>query len=294
MLKDYYEILGIDRHASTEEIKQSFRSLALHYHPDSNANPDDHSKFLAVNEAYQILGDVVKRANYNTQYDHLQRLKKIYEEPPVAVAEEEPPIYEDYHQPAYEPVYEPTPVVDEDPYSNSYRWINVVIPIVCFIFAMSMVVDYFQTNVTPIQTMLEGRVTKDQNGKTQCIVSTEEYEFSLDYEQYEKLGRGDRMILHISPVYDVLVRVDVQSPVAALVNAPNSSLSNILDGDSLEGSFSIYPKYGIYNVFSFFIAGLIIASIAAFAFSAKPKIGFKLSLASLLLGMITLILLLQS
>jgi molecular chaperone DnaJ len=65
-VKDYYEILGIDRKASQDEIKKDYRRLARKYHPD--LNPGDKSaeqKFIELNEAYEVLGDQKKRADYD-------------------------------------------------------------------------------------------------------------------------------------------------------------------------------------------------------------------------------------
>ena len=63
MGKDYYNILGVDKNASQEEIKKVFRQKAHQYHPDK-ANGDE-AKFKEANEAYQVLGDAKKRAQYD-------------------------------------------------------------------------------------------------------------------------------------------------------------------------------------------------------------------------------------
>ncbi len=68
--RDYYEILGVDRSASSSEIKKAYRKLAKKYHPD--VNPGDkaaEAKFKEANEAYEVLSDDQKRTRYN-QYGH--------------------------------------------------------------------------------------------------------------------------------------------------------------------------------------------------------------------------------
>ena len=55
--KDYYEILGVNKNSSIEEIKKKFRKLALEFHPDRNKAPDASEKFKEINEAYQVLVD---------------------------------------------------------------------------------------------------------------------------------------------------------------------------------------------------------------------------------------------
>jgi len=67
MPRDYYEVLGIEKSASIDDIKRNYKKLAFEYHPDRN--PDDQSaleKFKEINEAYQILSDENKRAQYDS------------------------------------------------------------------------------------------------------------------------------------------------------------------------------------------------------------------------------------
>ena len=65
MPRDYYEILGVSRTATQEEIKAAFRRLAREYHPDVSKHPDAEERFKEINEAYAVLSDSQKRAAYD-------------------------------------------------------------------------------------------------------------------------------------------------------------------------------------------------------------------------------------
>ena len=68
--RDYYEVLGVERGASDDDIKRAFRKLAKQYHPDMNdGDKDSEAKFKEVNEAYEVLSDGEKRARYD-QFGH--------------------------------------------------------------------------------------------------------------------------------------------------------------------------------------------------------------------------------
>jgi len=68
--KDYYEVLGVNKDASSEDIKKSYRKLAMKYHPDRNPdNPKAEEQFKEAKEAYEMLSDDQKRAAYD-QYGH--------------------------------------------------------------------------------------------------------------------------------------------------------------------------------------------------------------------------------
>ncbi len=67
--KDFYEVLGVSRDATLEEIKKAYRRLALKWHPDRNKAPEAEEKFKEINEAYEVLSDPGKRQAYD-QFGH--------------------------------------------------------------------------------------------------------------------------------------------------------------------------------------------------------------------------------
>ena len=64
--RDYYEVLGLQRDASKDQIKDSYRKLAMQYHPDRNKAPEAEEKFKEISEAYAVLSDDEKRQKYDT------------------------------------------------------------------------------------------------------------------------------------------------------------------------------------------------------------------------------------
>ncbi|MBR2802288.1 MAG: molecular chaperone DnaJ [Erysipelotrichaceae bacterium] len=63
--RDYYEVLGLSKGASEDEIKKAYRKLAKKYHPDLNKEPGAEERFKEINEAYEVLSDPQKKANYD-------------------------------------------------------------------------------------------------------------------------------------------------------------------------------------------------------------------------------------
>jgi hypothetical protein len=103
---NYYEILGVSRNASDGEIKRAYRKLAITYHPDKNKDPAAQDTFVAINQAYEVVGDPVQRKAYDMRLEN-----------PLAdfVAEPVPPRHRD---PAYRK--SPRPAPQRKPHSDTY------------------------------------------------------------------------------------------------------------------------------------------------------------------------------
>lgn len=79
--KDYYDVLGVDRNASENEIKRAYRRLAHRYHPDVNPDADAEDRFKEINEAYEILSDSDKRAKYDRLGANWQQWQRTGRDP---------------------------------------------------------------------------------------------------------------------------------------------------------------------------------------------------------------------
>src|SRR3989344_4541797 len=81
MSDDYYEILGVSKNASKEEIKRAYKLLAKKYHPDVSKEKDATEKFKKVSEAYAVLSDDTKKTSYDQfgkeGFSQLEKIKKL-------------------------------------------------------------------------------------------------------------------------------------------------------------------------------------------------------------------------
>ena len=80
MARDYYEVLGVGRDASAEEIQQAFRKLARRHHPDVNRDPAAEERFKEINEAYQVLSDPKTRQRYDRFGPDFRKVPEDYDE----------------------------------------------------------------------------------------------------------------------------------------------------------------------------------------------------------------------
>ncbi|MET8287114.1 DnaJ C-terminal domain-containing protein [Streptomyces sp. NPDC048448] len=86
MARDYYEVLGVPRTASAEEIQQAFRTLARKHHPDVNKDPGAEERFKELNDAYSVLSDPKTRQRYDRFGDDFRQIPEDYDERVAAAA----------------------------------------------------------------------------------------------------------------------------------------------------------------------------------------------------------------
>lgn len=80
MPRDYYEVLGVSRDASSEDIQQAFRKLARKHHPDINKDPQAEERFKELNDAYSVLSDPKTRRHYDRFGENFRQIPEDYDE----------------------------------------------------------------------------------------------------------------------------------------------------------------------------------------------------------------------
>jgi curved DNA-binding protein len=80
MARDYYDVLGVGRNASSEEIQQAFRKLARKHHPDVNRDPGAEERFKEINDAYSVLSDPKTRQRYDRFGENFRQVPEDYDE----------------------------------------------------------------------------------------------------------------------------------------------------------------------------------------------------------------------
>ncbi|RMG74005.1 MAG: hypothetical protein D6722_02950, partial [Bacteroidetes bacterium] len=156
------------------------------------------------------------------------------------------------------------------------------------LFALSLVGDYLMRQHTRIEPVLARQSRPNRGAFASIQVRTPSFQLSLPYKRARLIGQGDYIRLSYTPLYGVRTRVSVwkQNP-----EGPRLSPAEL---EQLPPQLRIYPKSGIFNVFSFALILLLISAGTALSLRRWPELQFKFGLLALLLLPINLFFLLIS
>ncbi|MCB0836072.1 MAG: DnaJ domain-containing protein [Bacteroidetes bacterium] len=284
MFKDYYEILGVTKEATEKEIKKSFRSLAMEYHPDNNDDPYAHKKFLDINEAYQVLGDQGKRQRYDGRYEYQKRAK---------ARGNTQSNYSAYYSANQSYQYRPTPPPKESAFAEFSRYSRVsrIISWVALVFSSVVILDYFMAVTSPPEIVMFGSLNQGPAGDMILRIRTSNQEFLLDYKHFERVGRGDLVSLRKTPIFGITTHLYIHNQA----QAPKEKLSDLYkEKQTKEPVYSLTPHYGIYNVFSFFLIAMLTVSLVGVFLRNRPDFLLKIGVFNALLIVLTFFVLLNS
>jgi curved DNA-binding protein CbpA len=208
-MKDYYALLRVSRTASDLEIKQAFRRLAILLHPDKNPHPDAPEAFKEINEAYEVLGDVIKRALYD---------QMLANEPASEIAESQP-----HRDPAYRrkrnPNYKPAP---REP-SAGYALMMRLMPYTNWVSGTALLISFFVwlDFALPRDVSDEVIVEWHRTLNHHEMITDKGHTFQLLYPQNLKFLREPELRIYKSHLFSFLDRIETKSGKHQLKNLPS-------------------------------------------------------------------------
>lgn len=256
-MKDYYAILGVSHSATESEVKKAFRRLAVRYHPDKNPSPEAKPRFHEINEAYDVLGDAAKRAQYDARLAN-----------PFAEIVTEPQRHRD---PAYRR-HRPRPTGPKEP-PASYVLMRDSLKYVIWISRFALVfttlffADYFlpyQEVDDYIQEIYSVKLTR---GEPHYIIETASGEEIKVYDLRAADFHTDLKIqLAVTPIY------------GSVMSVSNSS-----------GTYKAWVAY-MYTTLVFFPIALFVNSLLALIYQKRVEFCFNLNVTASVLLVINVIL----
>ena len=259
---DYYQTLGVKYSASHEEIKRAYRKLAVQYHPDKNPDPAAENIFKNINEAYDVLGDPVKKSMYDLKFRS-----------PFASTPHEAP--RRHRDPAYQPHRPKVPRKSErerlrDIMREYMPWAMRITQF-CFVFSLLILVDYALPYRVTHQKIVETSVrrTISRNYATTWWVMKTDRGQTIDiaYEFSDHFAKGREIDISSTWLFDVPRKVE-------------------------SDTIAVRLKKSIYGNFIFAPIALLFFSTLGLFFRKNVEYGFNLSIASFLILAFTSILLL--
>jgi hypothetical protein len=196
-MKDYYRILNVASGSSQAEIKRAYRKLVQQVHPDVNPDPRAHDLIKEVNEAYETLGNEVRRR----AYDH-QRTNPIpFEEPPA------PPKHRD---PAYRRQTRPTPraegISQQEVMAKALPYMKPISWFACLL-SLVIVMDFFLPRIRQTETIASMNTTEFRKGWQGYIKTDSGRELNLSGSEFLVLEVGEQLIFTESALLKVIVKI---------------------------------------------------------------------------------------
>jgi curved DNA-binding protein CbpA len=195
-LKNYYFILSLNIFASEAEVKRAYRKLAVQFHPDKNSSPEAEEIFKEVNEAYEILGDPLKKAIY----DKMLRGEEVVEEP---AEPSEPPRHRD---PRYRPRPKPTgpkkPTHREEILAMMAENLHYALMVsrLTLLFSVVLIADY---SLPPVKTKTNVITENPTRGSSFKLQLRDGKSVSVSREAAKKLRRATQLTIYRSAWFSV-------------------------------------------------------------------------------------------
>ncbi len=220
-MKDYYTILGVPRTAHAAEIKRAYRRLVQQFHPDINPDPSAQELIKEINEAYDVLGDEVKRREYDFRLTN----------PFTSVVVEEPVRHRDpaYHRRASHPSAPPQGPTQMDMMKGAMPYLKIMARVSCTL-CLFLLIDFVLPRKKKLETISKVRTEVFRRNTHLYFVTNTGRDLNFSTDDLYKLRVGDNLVFEETFLLEELV--DIQ-------NAENTLHINNLA--TLYGNFVFVP-----------------------------------------------------
>lgn len=271
-MKDYYQILGVSRTASAEEIKRVYRRLAVQYHPDKNPDPAAEALFKEVNEAYDVLGDPAKKWTYDQRRETQYRNYTVTPVPSDSVpVVNNDPRYRRRRPPNAPPVKPKITAADlMKQYLGHILWVNWV----GFFIVMILFMDY----------VLPQRIAHEQIKSIDAIY-TEGNRREVAQTAYNVLFTESGREIKLYEQKEKLIDFNEGQPIL-IMHTPILQTVRLISDVSRKHEIDLYGIYGPVGIIPII---LMVTSVVGLWFRRESaELRFSFSIASAFLTFLTL------
>ncbi len=260
-MKNYYFILSLNIYASDVEIKRAYRKLAVQFHPDKNKSPEAEEIFKEVNEAYEVLGDPLRKAIY----DQMLRGEQAVEQ-----TEPEPPKHRD-------PRYRPRPQNQQRPRRPTHREeilsmmasnlrYALMISRLTLLFSVVLIADYSLPPVKDVTEVRSERITATRYNKSFKLEFGDGKTITVSKEAARKLVRANRLVIYRSAWFSVPLTIEDE-----------------------QTHYKTPIEVSIYSTFIFWPILLMLTSLVGTFYWKGVEFRFNIAIVNFLLFLLTLV-----
>lgn len=259
-MADYYDLLRVEKTATSDEIRRAYRQLAILLHPDKNPHPDAAAGFRAITEAYQVLIDPEQRKIYDAQ----QELDQLIERKGPA-----------YRDPAYRRAAENNNLPKRPFINHQQEFIRRLIPAtkwvsrICFVLCTLLLIDYMMPSnqFQEVVILDEGVMQQSMRSVSQHkLVTQGGHHFSVNFPDNLQFTKEPEIIAETSGLFNLIKSIRTRS-----------------------GNFRVSALASLYGNFLFAPILLVLLTFSGMLVRESDEMKFNIALVSLLVVLLNMV-----
>jgi len=242
---NFYEILGLSEGADGAEIKAAYRSLAMQYHPDKNQSPDAHMQFVAINAAYEVLRDPLKRR----LYDLRRHAGQVISRRPASPTPSGPIDHEEMRRRYWaspEGQRKKREIEKEANFFDTISFYLRIISLPILAFLLLLLFDTFFTSVKMDQPVYHMESISMKGRKFKFMYQIGDEEFRIDPIFKSCIEKGDTVNVYKGRIFKLITAIQIRK------NCDSYSA-----GESLDPNRSLFSGSSVLIYFALFLIAAI-------------------------------------